>query len=267
MKRSKLLLTAAVVTLSLGLGTPRLQAQGRNNPFRAMSRMLDPTTSSAMVLLQRDDVKSEILLSQRQGEQLDEAQKKAQEDMRKSFKDAMPDTSSMQNLSDDEKKEKMQEVRTKMQEVARTGQAAMSNDIDKKAQEVLRPDQIKRLRELDLQWRGPLALSDTKVAEKFGLTAEQKTKVTALVASYRKTQETMIADVMSSLRPKSDDPNTPPARPDPSAIMTKMAEAQEKLDKIRTEMGDKALEVLTDEQKTAWTTAQGKKFTFRKQDA
>ena len=267
MKRCKLLLTAAVVTLSLGFGTPHVQAQGRNNPFRMISRMLDPTNSSAMTLLQRDDVKSEIRLSQRQGEQLDEAQKKAQEDMQKSFREAAPDPASMQNLSDDERKEKMQEIRTKMQEVARTSQTAMSADIDKKAQEVLRPDQIKRLRELDLQWRGPLALSDTKVADKFGLTAEQKTKVTALVADYRKTQQTMINDVMTSLRPKSDDPNTPPARPDPAAIMSKMNDVQDKLDKIRTEMGEKALATLTDEQKTAWKTAQGEKFTFRKQDA
>jgi len=272
--------------------------QGRGGGMRNAAQTVDPAHSAITTLLNRNDVKSEIMLSQRQSEDMTAAEQKAQADLQQKVQAARLDRNTLQGLSQDERRAKQQEARQKQQEIRQAGQTEMDAELDKKAQEVLKPDQIKRLHELDLQWRGPLALADPKVAEPFNLTADQKTKITAMLEDYHKTQQ----DTMSALFPRGGNgngnggrrnrngqanPNAQPADPgaqpapatpqaapaapqtpaDPAALQAKIDEAKGKVDKAREEIGTKVLALLTEEQKTAWTTAQGKKFTFRKHDS
>ena len=318
MKRNTLLVTVTAVTAALlvGFGTPNASAQRGGNGAAGQNgggygqrggrggrfATVDPTRSSITTLLKRDDVKSEILLSQRQGEEMTTAETKDQDDLNQKVQAARPDRAAMQNLSQEDRRAAMQEARQKMNDIRKEAGAAMDADLDKKAQEVLKPEQIKRLKELDLQWRGPLALADPKVAEQFNLTADQKTQIAAILADYRKSeqatqQETFAAmggrgrrnrggnaaggatpapgapaDPNAPATPAPADPNaqaapaTPPQPLDPAAIEAKLTEAQGKIDKSRQDGGDKVVALLTDEQKAAWKAAQGKKFTFRKLD-
>ena len=269
MKRNTLYALSALA-LVLGASAPQAQAQrGNINAIRNFGRMLDPGASGIRTLLRRDDVKSEIRLSQRQGEQLHEIEDKAQTDAREQMKANLPDAAafgSLKDLSDEERSAKMQELNQKMREARQANEASISAEVDKKAETILQKDQIARLHQLDLQWRGPLALSDKKVADKFNLTPEQRGKVTAILADYRKSQNDMFVASFAAMKPANPDPNAPPQRPDPAALEAKITEMQEKLDKVRSAQGDKVLALLTDDQKAAWTAAQGAKFSFRKSE-
>ena len=322
-KRNALLMTVTLATaaFTVTLHAPDAQAQGRRNRggqnggavgggqngggFGGFGQnggrggfglngaaQHDPAKSALPILIPRDDVKSEILLSQRQSEQFDAEQKAAQDAMQKKMDDAqssLPDRSTLQNLSQEERRAKMTEFRQKMTEARTEAQAATADEIEKKALTILTPEQLKRIHELDLQWRGPLALTDTKVGEKFEMTPDQKGKLGELLKVSQTEQQAVLREAMNAIRPPRQrrgnrnggangaapgapaDPNTPaadagaavPAPLTPEQIQAKIMEAQAKADKIRLDYDTKALAVLTDSQKVAWTAAQGKKFTFR----
>ena len=266
MKRNTLYALSALA-LVLGASAPQAQAQrGSANAIRNFGRMLDPSASGIRALLKRDDVKTEIVLSQRQGEQLLEIETKAQTNARQPQAPQFDAAAigALKDLSDEERAAKMQEMAQKAREERMASEAAVSADVDKKIETILRKEQVTRLRQLDLQWRGPLALSDKKVADKFNLTPEQRTKVAATLADYKKSQTEMFTKSFASMKPAAGDPGAPPTRPDPAAIEKKIMEMQDELEKIRAAQGDKIVALLTDEQKAAWTAAQGVKFSFRK---
>lgn len=267
MKRNTLYALSALA-LVLGVSAPQAQAQrGGGSAVRNLGRMLDPGASSVRTLLKRDDVKTEIALSQRQSEQLEEIAGKAQAEARQKSQGNLPDPAaalgSLKDLSDEERNAKMQEMAQKQREARQANESAISAEVDDKVETVLRKEQVARLHQLDLQWRGPLALSDKKVADRFNLTQEQRGKLTALLSEYRKSQTEMFTNSFAAFKPA---PNTPPQRLDKDAIEAKLMEMQTNLDKVRTAQADKVLALLTDEQKTAWNAAQGTKFPFRKND-
>ena len=255
-------LPAALFTLAVRLPAPCVPAQAQGpmgQMMRGASRIVNPATNSFGTLLQRDDVKTELGLSQMQNEQLTAEQTKGMQEMREKMMSNLPDFKALGDLSEDERKAKMEEVQSKMKDAAETGQRSMAEDMEKKAQEILKPEQLKRLRELDLQWRGPLALGDVKVAEKFALTKEQKPKIVALLTDYQKQQTDVFSSVFSGFKPGSG-----AAPPDRTEMQAKMTKAQTDIEVIRKAQGEKVLPLLTDDQKTAWIAAQGQPFKFRK---
>ena len=255
---------AALFALAFGAALPGLPARAQQPPMINMMRggpeTSDPAHSAWSSLLQRADVKTEILLSQRQDEQLTAEQKKGIQQLQEKIKSNLPDFSAFGGLSEEDMKAKIEELKTKIKDVAETGVAAMSDDIEKKAQETLRPEQLKRLSELDLQWRGPLALADKKVGDKFTLAPEQNAKIAALLAEYQKQQSEAMQGVFAGFTPGAA------ATPGQEEIKAKMTKARAKVEAIREAQGEKVSALLTDTQKTAWTAAQGKPFKFRKSD-
>ncbi len=258
----------------------------------------DPTKSALPVLLLRPDVQTEIMLSQKQNEEFAAEETTAQAAVAQAWQDArknMPNRASMQDLSQEEQQAKWQEARQKRTEAITAAQSTMSDTLEKKAETVLRPEQLARARQLDLQWRGPLALTDTKVAAKFTLTDDQKTKLADLLKQSQTEQQTIMREMMNATRqprqrrnnnnaaggataaptdpnapavpaaPPAADPNAPAAVPTltPEQIQAKRDEAQVKADKVRADYDAKAYALLTDAQKAAWKTAIGAKFTFR----
>ena len=264
MKRTAFYALSAL-TLVLGASAPQAQ-RGSSSALRNFGRMLDPGVSAIRTLLKRDEVKTEIVLSQRQGEQLTEIETKAQTDARQTQAPQYDAAAigALKDLSDEERDAKMKEMAAKVKEARQANDAAVSAEVDKKIETVLRKEQVVRLRQLDLQWRGPLALSDKKVADRFNLTPEQRTKVGTLMTEYKKSQNDMLAKTFASMKPAAPEPGAPPARPDTAAIEKKVMEMQDELEKVQAAQGDKILALLTDEQKAAWTAAQGAKFSFRK---
>src|SRR5437867_114744 len=142
-----------------------------------------------------------------------------------------------QNLSDEERRKLFEEGRKRMEE--------FNKKADEMINMVLEPKQTDRFAQLRLQRAGVGAFNRPDIAEKLGLTQEQKDKM-------QKIQEA--------------------ARPDPSAFASfrdmSEEERREAFTKMR-EKGEKAnadvLNVLTAEQKETWTKIQGKKFEFPQQ--
>jgi hypothetical protein len=108
------------------------------------------------------------------------------------------------------------------------------DDQMKKIDEILLANQQSRFNEILLQVDGTSQdLADAKVAEKLGLTSDQKSKLEELTATYRQKRTDL--------------------------FMGGQVDQQE-LTKLRTEENDKAKDLLTADQKTAFDKMLGKKI-------
>ncbi|HEX5470401.1 MAG TPA: hypothetical protein VFW73_00860, partial [Lacipirellulaceae bacterium] len=118
-------------------------------------------------LAMRPEVQQELQL-------VDEQKDKIQsitDDMRNKVRDQMRDLfSQMQNLSQDERRAKFGEIRDKFE--------AINADYEKQLNKVLLPQQLERLKQIDLQskiqQRGASALTSGDVAKALNLTDEQR---------------------------------------------------------------------------------------------
>ena len=120
--------------------------------------------------------------------------------------------------------------------------AAMQADLKKGLAEILKPEQTKRFEQIQIQQMGAGAFGMPRVSEALKITAEQKTK-------FQEINQAMMAQ-MTELRPQLQD--------DREGTMKKMAD-------VRKESTDKAMAVLTAEQKTAYKDLTGKPFTVVQQ--
>jgi hypothetical protein len=290
MNRRTVLSLAATAFVALLSSSPPLPAQTqfpgavRTGPggFAGMRapNIVDPSRSAINILIKRDDVRSQILLTAKQREALDGAdpqQPQIQQEMTQKIQALI---SELRNVSPAERQAKMQEMQGQIQQIAQEYQSRQ----DKKVEEILKPEQLARLHELDLQWRGPLALSDQKVAEPYNLTPDQKTKINAALKEYQDVQRTAITSIMAGFRRGNQGApggnggavgnggapaagNQPPTgftRPTPEEMQRRMAEVEKTSEKALKAGSDKVLALLTPEQKQQWVKALGKLFTFRK---
>ena len=115
---------------------------------------------SSVFLLTQKSVQDELKLSEEQVKKVTELQEKQREGL-KGFKD----------LSDEEKKAKF-EARTK--------------ENKKAVEEILKPEQVKRLKQITLQQSGSRAFADPEVAEALKLTDEPKEKIKTIQEDSRK---------------------------------------------------------------------------------
>jgi len=131
-----------------------------------------------------------------------------------------------QGLSPEERREKMQEF-----------QKTLQADINKGLGEILKPEQVKRFHQIQTQTAGAGAFTTSRVAEALKLTDDQKSKVREI------NQETFQA--MGNLRQEFQN--------DREGAMKKMAE-------LRKTATEKAVELLTDEQKATWKELTGEPY-------
>ncbi len=197
----------------------------------------------------------------------------------------MLDAQNMRNLSPAERQAQQQQIMEKM----RTAITGANSDMDKKVEAILTPDQAKRLHELDLQWRGPLAMADPKVADAVQLTPEQHNKIMAVVLEFRQTQNKARQDAFESIfrinRPVQSNPGNNPAPPvsapppppppvNPAQMQQRARDLQDRIravslevEKARKAQGEKVLALLTPEQQAQWQAMQGKPFIFLKDNS
>lgn len=226
---------------------------------------IDPTHSSAMQLLQRNDVRNEIGFDLKQQNTLEQLRTKSQQDFQKKITTTVQE--SAQALKDVPQEEQLNQIQDRMNQFATTLQN-FQGDVDKQTEAILREKQLTRLHELDLRWRGPLALSDPKVATTLKLTPEQTNSVTTTMKEFMDAQQKALMQVvMSAMAPQRNDPNAPPVSQQERAqqMQKKVADAlhSREMEKTKAATEAKLLELLTPEQKTQWTTMLGAKFTFR----
>jgi len=126
-----------------------------------------------------------------------------------------------------------QELMTKRQELARP----INEQAMKSASAFLKPEQVKRLHQIELQQRGANALNDPVVAKKLGVTDEQATKV-----------KSILADSQSEMRELFQS-----AGDDRQAAMAKVQT-------LRKETNAKVMALMTDDQKKTWKEMTGEPF-------
>lgn len=303
MKRRAILSTVAVAAaLILGLAlTPSANAQvnpgaqgnfggrgqgrfGGAGMFRQRGQMFfDPAVSHESELLRRTDVRRELMLSGRQQEQLNDVLQKSQADMAQQRREAFQQMRQQRQQSGPNlDPQDRQAYRQQMQEQMQAQMATIQASQDKQLEAVLTSGQVARLHQLDLQWRGAMALSDPKLADKVGLEPDQRTQITQILQSFRTAQGQAMRSVFQgafgrrTLPPNNVQgganatPNTPnaqgnPGGPpafDPAAVQERIQEAQKQVDKTRKEDDGKVQALLTPAQKQQWLTMQGKPFYF-----
>ena len=174
------------------------------------------------MLLSNKSVQEELKLD---SEQTEKATKWAEE-QRAKFTEARE---KFKDLSDDER-------RTKMQEMMK----ASTEESRKTITTLLKPEQLKRFDEISLQQRGIQAFTDAKVQEQLKITDEQKSKLAEIAKEIGDKRREVMQDNQGDF----------------AAIREKMAP-------ITKEAHEKAASLMTAEQKSAWKDLVGAHFDIK----
>jgi hypothetical protein len=202
--------------LAAAIAAPAAAQQGRG--FGMMGAM----GSNLGMLLGNSGVQKELKLDDQQLEKAKDLAEKTREKMRENFQ-------SLQGLEGDER-------RTKMQELSRELSAATNP----KVAEILKAEQLTRIKQISCQIRGASAFSDPEIGKKLNLTDTQKSDIQEIVrGSFEK---------MRTIREEVGD--------DREAAMKRFTE-------LRKETLAKAEAKLNDEQQKTWKDMLGSPYEFR----
>ena len=219
---------APMMALALGaaLATAAV-AQAPQGPQRGFDGGL--SRGSLLGLLRLEQVQKELKLSEENVAKVTELREQLGAEMREKF-------TALREIDDREQR------RTKLTE--------LSGESDRKAREQLREvlsrEQIMRLYQIRMQVRGALAsLSNRFVVRRLELTEEQQTKLSEL----QKETRNKTSEMRQNLREQSQE---------------QRREAMQKLRQARNEANEKALGLLTDEQKNRFEEMKGEKFELQR---
>jgi hypothetical protein len=214
---------ASILFIFLCFGWPATaRAQDNVSLFGA-----SPAANFSEALLKRTDVQNELGIDANQREAL---AKVLSESNAPAIVRTYPD---MSRLSDEERKQWQAEINRQ----ANKDIAFLMNEHRREVEGVLRPDQRKRLTELDLQWRGILALVDQSLSNRLGILPFHYNVIQQIVNAFEVKRINL-----SFVRPRLD--------------------RYQKRQVLLHETEQKVLAVLSDEEKGRWTQAIGKLFKF-----
>jgi len=126
-----------------------------------------------------------------------------------------------------------QERMTKQQELMKP----INEEAMKTAATILKPEQVKRLTQIELQQRGAMALSDPAIAKKLDITDEQTAKVKKILADQQ--------SEMGEIR---------------QAAGNDFASMMPKITALRKETNTKVMALMTEDQKKTWKEMTGEPF-------
>jgi Spy/CpxP family protein refolding chaperone len=208
-KLGRLALVVAVVAMAASAALAQEQQRQRQRQRPGGGAGFGGGFGGTTFLLQQESVQKELKLSEEQVKKIKELSEKQRESFR-----------GLRDLSQEER-------RTKMQEAVKANEKAVG--------EILKPEQLKRVKQISLQQQGARALSNPEIAKTLNLTSEQTDKI-------KKIQEE--ARAARGQRGQG--------RPD--------EEARKKLEEARKATNEKIMGVLTAEQKTKLKEMTGEPF-------
>jgi hypothetical protein len=312
-------------------GNLRNKRVGQNDPRKAPERKFAPAAEQMMesmrrmrdndpaktvtpMLLKRNDVRGELGLDPKQREAIDEAKKKSDKDNETklssneffvAIQQRMADIANLppaeQEAARKEAIESLKEQGQKLADTMRGAQEMSAEAVEK----VLRPQQIERLRQLDWQWRGPLALADPKMNEIFQLSMEQQGAIGQMVQDFREQQREIMGKALGQApkaatakitgngeetlvvgsidEPKIEEQNQKgdgtgqitlkdggkgkllPPKSE-TEIQNRYDVAKREVDTLRKKYGEAVLKTLSPEQRQYWFQSLGRQFAFRAND-
>lgn len=304
---------AAVLFAFSAPGVARAQGRGAPFPMPGMggrrggpmqrpqgALTLDPAHTTEADLLQRIDVRHELMLDGRQREKLLAMIQKTQDEMYTKQRESMMEMRKQQQQSGQNPRDMSPEERRAFrQEMAQKVSDSLNpvrDQRDKTLESILTSWQIQRLHQIDLQWRTAMALVDPKVSEMAGLSEEQQPKINDVVQEFRAAQGQAMRSVFQTMRgarnntaapgnpPGSTNPNgaagvtpnsangstrngaPPPATrpgPDMEAMRNGFVIAEKQAEKLRLADNVRVLALLTPQQKQKWQSLIGKPFYFQ----
>ncbi len=184
------------------------------------------------MLLQNESVQKELKLDDQQIEKVKAAVKEVMDKHGEEF-------AKLKDLSKEERREKGAEL-----------SKTVAAELKTATKDILKPEQSKRLREIELQVMGVEAFKDPEVETALKLTDDQKDKIKTITGDFEKERGTLFKGGKGGKGSKGFNP-----------------EIFEKMNTLRKETTEKAVTVLTDEQKQEWKKLTGEpfevKFEFR----
>lgn len=189
-----------------------------------------PASLQNVFLLRGEPVQNELKLDEEQKKQLGELSQQLQQE-------AFEIMSGLQDLTPEEQQEQMPEVMKMIEDKGK--------EIQEKVDTILKDEQKSRLKELSLQARGAAGLEDEEVSKALELSEDQLKKL----AEIREEGNAAIQEALQNLR----------------ASGGAQGEIREKMGKLRDELSEKALAVLTDAQREKLDKMKGAKFDFPRQ--
>jgi hypothetical protein len=187
-------------------------------PSRADERPLLSRLGLRLVL--NASVKEELKLTEEQAAKLEEEDKELRARFTDQLREARLD------------KEKLDAIYT-----------AMNAEATRLAAAVLTRDQMRRLRQVDVQIGGLSALLRQEIREELGLSEEQKSKIDALNEEYNKRSKALIQEA--------------------SGDREKLTESVKKARELRDEALEASLRLLSDDQRKAWREMTGAHFDYK----
>jgi hypothetical protein len=235
---------------------------GPNGGALAGLNVIDPGTSYLYALLKRIDVAQEIHLNARQREALEAAETSAHQARQAQMKQSVEAfVTTLRGANADELKQALHGRAQQMQDQAKSFADARMKTLAA----ILRPEQLARLRELDFQYRGPLAMGVSDVAQQAALNKDQADGVTGLLREYRQEVRrnlsfTRTAVFKQGAGGRAAQAPSPPLNSEEMRV--KLVKADREIRKSRVVLGGKALASLPDAQRAQWSKLQGKPFEF-----
>ncbi|WP_202947401.1 hypothetical protein [Zavarzinella formosa] len=206
-----------VITTMLVAVTGRAAASEGQAP-EAARRHLQEAFGKQFVVF-RGKVQEELVLS-------DEQKKKVEDELEERLRDGMKLFQKLEGLGQEEREKELAEYRPKVREKLAAFLKA-----------TLKEDQLKRLRQIELQLEGAFALGQPEIRKELQITDEQVMKFMAVVKELQKTVEPLMKEARSGGNPE---------------------EIRPKVMKIRKEHEGKIEALLTDAQKKQWQEMLGK---------
>jgi hypothetical protein len=214
--------------------------------------------SNLRALLRRPEVQSEIGLDLKQRNAMIEAEEGGANAIRKRIDDAMQGRDAQfRTMSFEQRRAWMQRQQADLAAQVQAG-AQSQGDLDPKVRQILRPEQLSRLLELDLQKRGPLALGDARVGQELKLSPQSRVTEARIQAEYQAAMRTIVTEAMQTALQNGD-----VSKGNMPDFESRLSPVRKKLDANKKSAEKRALEALSPEEAEAWAKAQGEPFTFR----
>lgn len=201
-------------------------------------------------LLGMEQVREELKVTEAQQEKLRELGEKLREEVRGMF----PDREATQDLTPEQRRERMQEAMEKFRKEAEK----RAPEVEKQIAEILDKPQFKRLKQLEVQRQGVDALVRADIIQALGLTEDQQKKIKGTIEQRDKEQEALGEEMRGmfegGFRDMSEEQRADARK--------KMEALGEKRRAIQSEAQKNAMGVLTDDQKAMMPNLMGEPFEF-----
>lgn len=204
-------------------------------------------------LLRNPQVQEELKLSDEQKDQLREVAEQAFADMRGFF----PDREEMEKLSEEERAAKRQEAMEKFRKEAEK----RAPRIEKKIGEILKKEQYKRLKQIEMQRQGVDALMRPDIAQALEISEDQQKEIKEVLEARNKKMEGLGEEMRAMFQGGGFRDMSEEER---GEMRQKMEKLGEKRRTITSKAQKEAMGKLTDEQKAKMPDLMGERFEFRR---